>query len=147
MAVASDVHREPLIMPVVIRWSKILSQCDTFAEIWSTLLGNGTINSDAAMEHETPRQVTIGSTAGNGVFYAVRADSNVIQQLRNCGKRCSLWVRAEAVYIWRVGIQINQSPCGGEFKYLHRSLASRRKRWIGNPVPGGTTGPPCSWGI
>jgi hypothetical protein len=35
-------------------------------------------------------------------------------------------------------------PIGG-FKYLHRSPASRRRRRKGNPVPGGITGPLCSW--
>jgi hypothetical protein len=37
-------------------------------------------------------------------------------------------------------------PCGGGLEYLHRSPASRRRRWKGNPVPGGVTGPPCHWG-
>jgi hypothetical protein len=32
-------------------------------------------------------------------------------------------------------------------EYFHRSPASRRKRRKGNPVPGGITGPSCSWGI
>jgi hypothetical protein len=36
---------------------------------------------------------------------------------------------------------------GGGIEYLHRSPASRRRRRKGNPVPGDTTGPPCSWGI
>jgi hypothetical protein len=35
-------------------------------------------------------------------------------------------------------------PCGGGFKY---PPASRRKGQKGNPVPGGITRPPCSWGI
>jgi hypothetical protein len=35
---------------------------------------------------------------------------------------------------------------GGGFEYLHRSLASRRRRRKGNAVPEGITGPPCSWG-
>jgi hypothetical protein len=38
-------------------------------------------------------------------------------------------------------------PCGGGVEYLHRSPESRRRRRNGNPVPGGITGPPCSWGI
>jgi hypothetical protein len=38
-------------------------------------------------------------------------------------------------------------PCGGGVQYLHRTLASRRRRRKGNPVPGGITGPPCSRGI
>jgi hypothetical protein len=37
-------------------------------------------------------------------------------------------------------------PCGGGFEYLHRSPASSKRRRKGNPVPGGITGPPCSWG-
>jgi hypothetical protein len=32
------------------------------------------------MEYVTPRNVTNGSTAGNGVFYEVRADSDFMQQ-------------------------------------------------------------------
>jgi hypothetical protein len=39
------------------------------------------------------------------------------------------------------------APCGGGLEYLHRSPASRKRRQKGNPVPGGITGPPCSWGI
>jgi hypothetical protein len=34
----------------------------------------------------------------------------------------------------------NFSSCGGGFEHLHRSLASRRRRRKGNPVPWGTTG-------
>jgi hypothetical protein len=34
------------------------------------------------------------------------------------------------------------SPCGGEFKYLHRSPESHRGRRKENPVPGVVTGPP-----
>jgi hypothetical protein len=36
---------------------------------------------------------------------------------------------------------------GGGFEYLHRSPASRRRRRKRNPVSGGITGVPCSWGI
>jgi hypothetical protein len=46
-------------------------------------------------------------------------------------------------YIYRdMSLQI-----GGGLEYLHRSLASRKRRCKGNPVPGGITAPPCSWGI
>jgi hypothetical protein len=38
------------------------------------------------------------------------------------------------------------APCGGGLEYLHRSPASRKRRRKGNPVPGGITGSPCSWG-
>jgi hypothetical protein len=58
------------------------------------LLRNGTINSATTIEHVRPRDVTNGNRAVNGVFYAVRADS--CHEI-NCGKRRSLWVRAEAV--------------------------------------------------
>jgi hypothetical protein len=37
--------------------------------------------------------------------------------------------------------------CGGGLEYIHRSSASRKRRPKGNPVHGGITGPPCSWGI
>jgi hypothetical protein len=37
--------------------------------------------------------------------------------------------------------------CEGGFEYLHRSPASRRRRRKGNPVSGGITKPPCSWGL
>jgi hypothetical protein len=38
-------------------------------------------------------------------------------------------------------------PCGGGLELLHHSPASlkRRRKW--NPVPGGITGLPFSWGI
>jgi hypothetical protein len=39
------------------------------------------------------------------------------------------------------------SPCGGGLEYLPSSLASHKRRQKGNPVPGGITGPPCSWEI
>jgi hypothetical protein len=43
---------------------------------------------------------------------------------------------------------INETPThGGEFEYLHCSSVSHRRQQKGNPVPGGITGPPCSWGI
>jgi hypothetical protein len=41
--------------------------------------------------------------------------------------------------------EVVSTPRGGEFEYLHRSLASRRRRRKGNPVPGVVTGLPCSW--
>jgi hypothetical protein len=37
-----------------------------------------------------------------------------------------------------------KSPRGGGLEYLPASCRRRRK---GNPVPGGITGSPCSWGI
>jgi hypothetical protein len=37
--------------------------------------------------------------------------------------------------------------CWGELEYLNRNLASRKRRRKVNPVPGSTTGPPCSGGI
>jgi hypothetical protein len=37
--------------------------------------------------------------------------------------------------------------CGGGVKYLHRGPASCTSWRKGNPVPGGITGPCCSWGI
>jgi hypothetical protein len=40
-----------------------------------------------------------------------------------------------------------ETPRGGGFEYLHRTPASGRRRRKGNPVPGGITVPPCSWGI
>jgi hypothetical protein len=32
-------------------------------------------------------------------------------------------------------LYLNEAPCGGGLEYLHRSPASRRRRWKGNPVP------------
>jgi hypothetical protein len=59
---------------------------------WKTqlLLGKCTINWDATMQHVTPRNVTNGSTAGNGVYCTVRADSDFMQQQENCWKRLFL---------------------------------------------------------
>jgi hypothetical protein len=42
---------------------------------------------------------------------------------------------------------MKEIPAGGGVEYLHLSPTSRKWRRKGNPVPGGTTGPPCSWGI
>jgi hypothetical protein len=79
------------------------------------------------MEYVTPRNVTNRRTSGNGVFYAVHAVSDVVQQYKNCWKRYSLWIRAEAVP--GESKQLNQSnPCGGGLEYLHRDPASRRRR-------------------
>jgi hypothetical protein len=50
------------------------SYCDILADSRGTLLGNGTINSVARMEHVTPWYVKNDCTAGNGVFYAGCAD-------------------------------------------------------------------------
>lgn len=61
------------------------------------LLGSGTINGDATMEHITLCNITNLSTTGNGVFYAVSVNSYIMQRWRNCGKQCSLWVCAETI--------------------------------------------------
>jgi hypothetical protein len=37
------------------------------------------------MEYVTPRNVTNGITADNGVFYAVHTDSDIMQQQKNGG--------------------------------------------------------------
>jgi hypothetical protein len=44
-------------------------------------------------------------------------------------------------------LELQSSPCGGSFEYLHYSPASRWRRRKGNPMPGVTTGSPYSWGI
>jgi hypothetical protein len=59
---------------------------------------------------------------------------------------CFLLVRAEGLQAGQ-SLQIISIPCGGGVEYLLRSLARRRTRRKGNPVPGAITGPPCSWGI
>jgi hypothetical protein len=41
---------------------------------------------------------------------------------------------------------VSACPRGGGIEYFHRSPASRKRRQKGNPVPGGITGPLCSWG-
>jgi hypothetical protein len=38
------------------------------------------------------------------------------------------------------------SPCGGGLECLQRNSAIRKRQQKGNPVPGGITGPPYSWG-
>jgi hypothetical protein len=42
---------------------------------------------------------------------------------------------------------IGDTPCGGGIESLHRSPASRKRRRKVNPMPGGISGPPCSWEI
>jgi hypothetical protein len=50
--------------------------CETFAESQGKLLGNGTVNGDTTMEHVTLRNLTNGSSAGNGVPYALSTNSS-----------------------------------------------------------------------
>jgi hypothetical protein len=40
-----------------------------------------------------------------------------------------------------------KAPCGGRLEYLQSSPTSHKRRWKGNSVNGGITGPPCSCGI
>jgi hypothetical protein len=56
-------------------------------------------------------------------------------------------VRTEVRYIIWKNFSLNSDPCGGGLEYLHRNPVSRKGRQKGNPVPGGRTVPPCSWGI
>jgi hypothetical protein len=42
------------------------------------------------MEDVTRRNVTNGSTTGNGIFYVVPADSYIMQQQKNCWRQCFL---------------------------------------------------------
>jgi hypothetical protein len=58
-------------------------------------------------------------------------------------------VRLEWIFVYYLEERVNDRahPRGGVFEYLHRSAANRRRRRKRNPVPGGITGPPCSWGI
>jgi hypothetical protein len=58
------------------------------------LLGNSTITTYATMGHFTPRSVTNGSTAGNGVFCAIRADSYVTNK-RTVGSGFFCWILSE----------------------------------------------------
>jgi hypothetical protein len=46
-----------------------------------------------------------------------------------------------------VSVSLYLFLCGGAIEYLHRSPSSRKRRRKGIPVPGGISGPPCSWGI
>jgi hypothetical protein len=55
-----------------------------------------------------------------------------------------LWKGVSVYYFKVLSLHV---PCGGGLEYLHRSPASRKRRRKGNPVPGGISGPPCSWGI
>jgi hypothetical protein len=47
-----------------------------------------------------------------------------------------------AIYNLRIATLVPPDQCGGGVEYLHRSLASRRRRRKGAPVPGGITGLP-----
>jgi hypothetical protein len=58
------------------------------------------------------------------------------------GQRC-----IASVYMNVPFVSYLNDPCGGGIEYLTRSPESRERRRKGNPVPGGITGPPCSWGI
>jgi hypothetical protein len=43
--------------------------------------------------------------------------------------------------------QQSKDPCEGGLESLHRIPASSKRRQKGNPVRGGITRPPCSWGL
>jgi hypothetical protein len=57
------------------------------------------------------------------------------------GKSVFYSVRAKGLY------NEDTIPCGGRFEHFHRSPASRTRWRKVNPVSGGITWPPCSWGI
>jgi hypothetical protein len=91
------------------------------------------------------------------VFSVVRTTHVVAQR---CGKHISAAVNRhatieEAVFSVMGAARLYnedltylklETSYGGGFEYFHRSPASRKRRRKGNPVPGGITGPPCSWG-
>jgi hypothetical protein len=52
---------------------------------------------------------------------------------------CIYFTQEESIPVMAPGI-------GTGLQYLHCSSVSRKRRRKGNPVPGGITGPPCSWG-
>jgi hypothetical protein len=70
--------------------------------------------------------------------------------LRNCYKFCILCVGNRLNFHEinsTLPFNILKGLCGGGIECFHRSPASRKRRRKGNPVPGGISGPPCSWGI
>jgi hypothetical protein len=79
------------------------------------------------MEYITPHNVTKGSISGNGVFYAVCADSDVVQQKKNCWKWYSLRVRAEAVP--GGSKQLNQSQSLEKSKVLSLPIVAVSLPW------------------
>jgi hypothetical protein len=66
------------------------------------------------------------------------------------GARCQMWacrLIAGSKLLLLLLLGSWEPPREGGFEYLHRSPTSHRRRRKGNPVPGGISGPPCSWGI
>jgi hypothetical protein len=76
---------------------------------------------------------------GNGSVNTFPRQRIRTQRYRYCWKRCFYSVCAKE-------LQRRQLGRWG-VKYFHRSPASLRRRRKENPMSGGTTGPPYSWGI
>jgi hypothetical protein len=83
----------------------------------------------------------------------LRKYATVLELLLGSGLRATMEILLEAVfsmgplggYITRPTELSLVSPYGGGFEYLHRRLASGRRRRKGKPVPVDITAPPCSW--
>jgi hypothetical protein len=63
---------------------------ETRTSLTCPLLGYGAVSSNGTMEYVTEGKVFDASTAGNGVLYAVRGESDVTKQWKKCWKLCFL---------------------------------------------------------
>jgi hypothetical protein len=80
---------------------------------------------------------------GNGSVNA----RDAYTQYKNCSTRCVLCGPCRIKYLLCIERKVGLHPVWRRVEYLHRSPASCKRRQTENPLPGGITRPPCSWGI
>jgi hypothetical protein len=83
-------------------------------------------------------------------YYYQKRDWALPRNLQNCENQLLPFnvvsLTTSPVFLSSLSLCKLVTPSGGGVEYLHRSPVSRRRRRKGNPVPGGITGPLCSWG-
>jgi hypothetical protein len=109
------------------QWQKIKINIVAYRPVARQRPWNKQETTDVAMQRPSKHVSKTIVINRNGVFYSVRAMGLSERQLGRPS-------------------QLRVVPYGGRVEYLYRSPTSRRRRWKGNPVPGGITRPPCSWG-
>jgi hypothetical protein len=91
------------------------------------LLNYGRMNSDAAIEYVTPRNVTNRSTDGNGIFCG-SASIVISWNIREIVGAVFSVGSVPRLYHESQRDKSVKYPCGGGVEYLHRNPASRRRR-------------------
>jgi hypothetical protein len=109
--------------------------CLTVVEVWSCV-PDGCFVPGRTGRLTIGRYLRLDSTSS-----CLRDNEYELKNWRDCWGRCFVLdpLRMYASRDSRLALQGSN--------HLHRRRASRKRRRKGNPVPGGITGPPCSWGF